>query len=160
MTDNPNPGGYEGDQGASDDTGMTPTDAAESSYDDWDRGQHGIAEGERQPMGQWLKYNADYVGTTVRDGLESLVGTASALRNGSQQEKRAMLGHLIDEYQVSPEPTAEAAPQLDATGDADFGQPLQPILDQQQANDAVAEFGASQSGSERSRHPTGDDRDC
>lgn len=148
MADNPNPGGgaggigeHVGDRaGQSDEAGMSVEDAATSAYDDHDRAENGIAEGERAPMGKWLKYNADYVGTTVRDGLESLVGTASALRNGSQQEKRAMLGHLIDEYQVSPEPTTEAAPPYDETGDADFGQPLTPILDQQQANEAVSDF--------------------
>lgn len=136
---NPNPGGYAG-EAPPDDSGMSVEDAATSAYDDHDRAENGIAEGEREPMEKWLKYNADYAGTTVRDGLVNLVDTASVLRNGSQAEKRAMLGHVIDEHQISPEPTAEAAPQYVATGDPDMGLPSRPILDPQQANDAVADF--------------------
>ena len=128
------------DERPPDESGMSVEDAATSAYDDHDRAENGISEGERAPLGKWLKYNADYAGTTVRDGLTNLVDTASVLRNGSQAEKRAMLGHVIDEHQISPEPTAEAAPQYGATGDPDMGLPSRPILDPQQANDAVAEF--------------------
>ena len=159
MTDSIGPG-LDAGEAAPDETGMSVEAAATSAYDDHDRAENGIAGGERETMGKLLKTNAYYAGTTVRDGLTSLVATASALRNGSQQEKRQMLGHLIDEHQISPEPTTEAAPQLDATGDADFGQPLQPILDQQQANEAVSGFCGGEPGSERSRHPTGDDFCC
>ena len=124
----------------SNESGMSVEDAATSAYDDYDRGENGIAEGEREPMGKWLKSNADHVGTTVRDGLVNLVDTATVLRNGSQDQKRQMLGHLIDNHNVRPEPTAEAAPQYDATGDPDMAQPLRPILDQAQANEAVSDF--------------------
>ena len=153
---NPNPGSSAGGIGpglgageapsdvdwnsSEDGKGMTVDDALTSAYDDDDRSQNGIAEGERETMGKWLKSNADHVGTTVRDGLVNLVDTATVLRNGSQDQKRQMLGHLIDNHNVRPEPTAEAAPQYDATGDPDMAQPLRPILDQQQANAAVSDF--------------------
>ncbi len=120
--------------------GMSVEDAATSAYDDHDRAENGIAEGEREHMGKWLKYNENYAGTTVRDGLTNLVDTASVLRNGSQAEKRQMLNGIIDDHHILPEPTTEAAPQYDASGDPDMGLPSRPILDPQQANDAVAEF--------------------
>ena len=111
MTDNPNPGGYEGDQGASDDSGMTPTDAATSAFNDWDEQTHGISEASRTEWGPELKKVADHEGTNVRDGINTLVSSHINKRYGSPEIKRQALGADIDAYQINPMPTADAAPQ-------------------------------------------------
>ena len=137
MADNPNPGGYEGDQGPSDASGMTPSDATESTYDDWDRGQNGIAEGEREDFGKYLKGHADHVGVGVKEGVGVLVDTAAVLRNGNQDQKRQMLGHLIDNHDVRPEPTAEVAAQYDGASDTGGGQAF---LNEEQAALGIQDF--------------------
>ena len=81
-----------------DDTGMSVEDAATSAFDDWDRDENGFAEGERIPVGRWMKSHADEAGVTVHEGLESLVETAAALRTGDQEGKRETIGNLIDNY--------------------------------------------------------------
>ena len=139
----PEAGAIQGGEAPSDQRGMTPDDAAASSYDDWDRSQHGIAEGERQDMGGWLKGHADYANTTVREGLESLVTTAAVLRNGAQEQKREMLGFLVDNYDVRGVPGDDVpAPQFDEFG-VPVGQNMQPALTEAQAAATVSEFVAA-----------------
>ena len=139
----PEGGAIQGGEAPSDQSGMTTDDAAESAFDDWDRSEHGIAEGERQGMGGWLKSHADYAGTTVREGLESLVTTAAVLRNGDQGAKREMLGFLVDNYDVRGVPGDDApAPQFDEFG-VPVGQNMQPALTEDQAASTVAQFVAA-----------------
>ena len=88
--------------------GMSPDDATASAYDDWDEGQHGISEGNRVAIGQHLKYHADAAGVSVVDGLDALIAPAVTLRHGSQQEKRQLLGHVIDDYNVQDVPAVQS----------------------------------------------------
>lgn len=113
---------------ASDDSGMTPHDAAASAYDDHDRAHHGIAEGEREEVGGYLKHHADAANVTVRDGLVHLVETNNALMHGDQNQKRAIVGDLIDNNNVRAEPTY---------GEAVAAQPYATI---EQASGAVDNF--------------------
>ena len=106
----PEAGASQGGEAASDTNGMTPDDAASSAYDDWDRGAHGIAEGEHREMGMCLKSHADSAGVTVRDGLNSLLVPAIALRHGNMADRRKVIDGLIDDYDVHAVPEAEAAP--------------------------------------------------
>ena len=107
-----------------DGAGMDMNDAVESTYNDWDRDAHGIAEGERSDMGRWLKGHADHVGLSVVDGLKSVIEPAAILHNGSLQQKRQLLGETIDQFQIHPEPGAETA-QYDEFGDPVGGAPMQ-----------------------------------
>ena len=121
--------------------GMTPDDAAETAFNDWDAKAHGIAESARKPVGQWLQGHADAAGTTIETGLQSLVNTAAVLRNGNQPEKREMLGHLIDEYNVRGVPgVEEAAPQFDEFGDPVGQHPQQALTEDQAAASSVSQF--------------------
>ena len=86
--------------------GMTPDDAAASAYDDHDRHHNGIAESEREGFGKFLKQHADAVGTNVIDGVNSLLQPAITLRHGTQEEKRALLGHVVQEYDIRDVPMA------------------------------------------------------
>ena len=91
--------------------GMTVDDAVASSYDDHQTATDGIAEGDRVKIGQNLKYHADSAGVSVVDGLDALLQPAITLRHGSQQDKRALMGHFVDEYAVQDVPmAAQAAP--------------------------------------------------
>ena len=90
------------------DVGMSVDDAAASAYDDQDRAHNGIAEGERESVGQYLKFHADAVGTTVINGLNSLIEPTVTLRHGSQQDKRTLLGHLVDQYQIQDVPVVQS----------------------------------------------------
>ncbi len=113
----PEAGNAQGEE-QSDASGQTVDDAVESAYDTWDEGQHGIAEGDRVPMGQWLQRHARDAGTTVKGGLESLVATTAVLRGGDQEQKRQMIGHLVDQYGIRERPGAEnPAPAIDEFGD-------------------------------------------
>ena len=142
MTDNPNPGGFEGDQGASDASGMTPTDAAESAFDDWDEQQHGISESARTVWGPELKKVADHEGTNVRDGINTLVSSHINKRYGTPDIKRQALGADIDAYQINPMPTVEAEPQA-----FDHGNPVaetgQVFENEGQAQAAIEDFVAA-----------------
>ena len=60
----------------SNDDGMSVADAVSSSYDDHERATDGIAEGERENLGKYLKSHFDAVGMTVIDGLDSLIQPA------------------------------------------------------------------------------------
>ena len=102
----PEAGALQGPE-VSDGEGMSVDDAVSSSFDDWDRNAHGIAESEREPLGKNLKYHADAVGTTVIGGLNTLIDTAVGLNTGDQQRKREVIGHLIDNYGVRAEPMAD-----------------------------------------------------
>ena len=127
--------------------GMTIEDAATSAFDDLDRAANGISEGEREPMGKWLKGHADHIGLSVEDGLKSVIAPAAILHNGSQEQKRELLGTMIDNFQIHPEPSAETAQQYDEFGDAI--QPMQydttpqqgqVIGTEAQAQQVIAEF--------------------
>lgn len=96
------------DEAPPDESGMSAGDAAASAYDDHDRVHNGIAEGERESFGQYLKGHADHVGVGVTEGVGVLVDTAVVLRNGSQDQKRQMIGHMIDNHDIRPETTAES----------------------------------------------------
>ena len=62
-------------------------------------------------MGQYLKYHADAAGTTVINGLNSLIEPAITLRHGSQDDKRKLLGDIVDNYEVREVPaSAQAQP--------------------------------------------------
>ena len=137
MVDNINPNPVEA-EAPPDESGMSAEDAATSAYDDWDRGQNGIAEGEREPMGKWLKDHADAAGTDVKTGLGALVETAAVLRNGSQEDKRGMLGHLADTYAITPMPSAEAPTQAHD----EFGDPVEqaPFATEAESTEVVRNF--------------------
>ena len=124
----------------SNESGMSVDDAATSAFNDWDEKTHGISEASRTVWGPELKKMADHEGTNVRDGVNALVSSHINKRYGAPEIKRQAILTDIDAYQINAVPTVEAAPQYDATGDADFGQPSQPILDQAQANEAVSDF--------------------
>ena len=104
-------------EAASDDSGMSVEDAVTSAYDDHDRAENGIAEGERTQFGQHLKTHADAAGTTVIDGVNSLLAPAIALRTGDAETRRNVIGQLIDDYDIRPEPSAVPAHD-------EFGDPL------------------------------------
>ena len=119
----PEAGAVQGGEAPSDESGMSLDDAVGSSYDDWDRGASGIAEGERQEIGGFLKGHADSAGVTVRDGLNSLIAPAVALRHGDMQTKRQVVGQIIDDYSVQPMPMAEPEPAaVDEFGDPIMGE--------------------------------------
>ena len=54
-----------------------------------------------------------------KNRLESLVGTTAVLRGGDQEQKRKMVAHLIDQYDIRDRPSAEepAVQQYDEFGD-------------------------------------------
>ena len=140
MAENINPNPVEADA-APDESGMSVADAVESAYNDWDGAEHGISEGERKDVGGYLKFHADHAGTDVKTGLGALVETAAVLRNGSQEDKRGMLGHLADTYNITPMPSAEAPTQ---THD-EFGDPVEqtqqtPLATEAEATVAIDEF--------------------
>ena len=130
------------------DLGMSVEDAATSAFDDADRRENGIAEGERESLGQHLKFHADSAGTTVIGGLNALIEPAVALRHGDLTTKREVIGNLIDQYDVRPVPEAEPAPEA-----VEYGQPAhdgegQPIATEEQALDAVAQFAREHPGAQ------------
>ena len=117
--------------------GMTPDDAASSAFDDWDTGQHGIAEGNRVEIGQHLKYHADSAGVSVVDGLDALIEPARILRHGSMQEKRQLVGGVIDDYNVQPVPVVQSeAPEYGPPAAGADGQPVS----EAEAEATVAQF--------------------
>ena len=89
------------------DDGMSVEDAVASAYDDHDRAHNGIAEGEREHVGRYLKGHADAAGTTVKNGLNTLINTAATLRHGDMETKRQVIGRIVDDYGVQPMPMAE-----------------------------------------------------
>ena len=105
----PEAGAIQGGEEASDASGMSMDDATSSAYDDWDRATSGIAEGERENLGKHLKYHADSAGTTVIAGLNALIEPAVTLRHGTMDQKRAVLGHIVDNYDVRDVPMAQQA---------------------------------------------------
>ena len=144
MTDavdaHPEAGSIQGGEAASDSSGMSIEDAATSSFDDWDRGTNGIAEGERENLGQHLKYHADSAGTTVIGGLNALIEPAVTLRHGDMTAKREVIGSLIDEYGVHPIPEAEPAPETVPYGEPALGEGGQPVATDDQAIEAIEQF--------------------
>ena len=117
--------------------GMTPDDAASSAFDDWDTGQHGISEGNRVEIGQHLKYHADSAGVSVVDGLNALIQPAVVLRHGSMQEKRQLLGGVVDDYNVQDVPTVQSqAPEYGPPAAGADGQPVS----EAEAEATVAQF--------------------
>ena len=130
------------------DEGMSVEDAVNSSFDDHQRATDGIAEGERENLGKYLKYHADAVGTTVIGGLNSLLEPALALHTGDLTAKRKVIGDLIDAHNIHPLPEAEPAPVA-----VEYGQPAhdgagQPINTEEQALDAVAQFANEHPGAQ------------
>ena len=136
----PEAGAIQGGESASDASGMSVDDAASSAYDDWDRGTNGIAEGERENLGQHLKFHADSAGTTVIGGLNALIEPAVALRHGDMTAKREVIGSLIDEYGVHPIPEAEAAPVAVEYGQPALGEDGQAVATGDQAIEAIEQF--------------------
>ena len=121
------------------DEGMSIDDAAASAYDDQDRARNGIAEGERENLGKYLKGHADAVGVSVIDGLNSLIEPAVALRHGTMQEKRAVLGHLVDEYQIQDVPAAAQSRPVEY-GPPATGADGQPVVSEGEALVEVEQF--------------------
>ena len=147
----PEAGAIQGGEAASDASGMSVEDAATSAFDDWDRGQNGIAEGERENVGQFLKFHADSAGTAVIGGLNSLIEPAVALRHGSMEEKRGVINGILDDYGITPLPMAEPEPVA-----VPYGQPAhdgegQPIATDQEALDAVNQFASDHPGAQDER---------
>ena len=103
--DNPFPGPG---QDVSTDLGPSVEDAVTDNYNSQERAVDGIAEGDRVAIGQHLKYHADAAGVSVVDGLDALIAPAVVLRHGSQQEKRQLLGDVIDDYNVQPVPVVQS----------------------------------------------------
>ena len=48
------------------------------------------------------------MGVSVIDGLTSLIEPAVTLRHGSMQDKRALLGHIVDNYGIEDVPTVQS----------------------------------------------------
>ena len=144
MTDaadaHPEAGSIQGGEAASDSSGMSVDDAASSAYDDWDRGTNGIAEGEREDLGQHLKSHADAVGMTVRGGLQYLLEPAVALHTGDLTAKREVIGNLIDAHNIHPIPEAEPAPAPVEYGQPALGAEGQPVATGEQAVEAIEQF--------------------
>ena len=149
-SENPNPDSSfsfdTGGEAPSDETGMTTADATADAYDSWDRKAHGISEGERTDIGEWLKGHADHIGLSVEDGLKSVIGPAAVLHNGSLAQKRELLGSMIDQFQIHPEPSAETA-RYDEFGDPAPAAPMQgsgqTIRSEEQAAPVVQAFVAA-----------------
>ena len=120
------------------DLGMSIDDASASAYDDWDRGENGIAEGERENLGKHLKFHADSAGTTVINGLNNLIEPAVTLRHGSQDQKRALLGHIVDEYGIQDVPMAQSA--AVEYGPPALGEAGQPVVTEAEAMAAISGF--------------------
>ena len=116
-------------EASSDKDGMNVTDAVISSFDDSERAVDGIAQGERQKVGRWLKGHADAVGTDVVTGVNSLLQPAIALRHGTMETKRQVVAKLIDDYGVAP----ESGPAVD-----EFGDPIQHPQGDPHANEVGA----------------------
>ena len=129
-----------------DGAGMNVEDAVADAYDSWGRDAHGISEAEREPMGKWLQGHANHIGLSVKDGLASVIQPAAVLHNGSQQQKRELLGTMIDEFDIRTIPTAEAA-RYDEFGDPAGGAPMQgsgqTIRSEEQAAPVVQAFVAA-----------------
>ena len=120
------------------DEGMSIADAATSAFDDADRRENGIAEGERENLGKYLKGHADAVGTTVIAGLNSLIEPAITMRHGTQDQKRALLGHFVDEYEIRDIPAAQSQP-------VEYGPPAagadgQPVVSEAEGMAVVERF--------------------
>ena len=124
---NPFPGPPED---VSNEIGPSIEDAIVENYDAQERAVDGIAEGEREEIGQYLKMHADSVGVSVRDGLDSVIGPAIDLGSGDIKKQRAVIDGLIDHYNVHPVP--EAAPAA-----AEYAQP---IATEEQAEAAIQTF--------------------
>ena len=135
----------------SNDDGMSIEDAASSSYDDHERATDGIAEGERENLGKYLKSHADVVGITVIGGLDSLIQSAVTLYTGDFTAKREVIANLIDHYDVRPVPEVEPAPVAVPYGDPAHDGAGQIIATEEQALDAVAEFASSHPGAQDER---------
>ena len=118
--------------------GMSVDDAATSAFDDHQRATDGIAEGERESVGKYLKGHADAVGVSVIDGLTSLIEPAVTLRHGSMQDKRALLGHIVDNYGIEDVPTVQS--QAPEYGPPAAGADGQPIITEAEAEATVAQF--------------------
>ena len=118
--------------------GMSVDDAVASAYDDHDRAHNGIAEGERESVGKYLKGHADAVGVSVIDGLTSLIEPAVTLRHGSMKDKRALLGHIVDNYGIEDVPTVQS--QAPEYGPPAAGADGQPIITEAEAEATVAQF--------------------
>ena len=116
--DNPFPGPG---QDVSTDLGPSVEDAVTDNYNSQERAVDGIAEGDRVAIGQHLKYHADAAGVSVVDGLDALIAPAVVLRHGSMQEKRQLLGHVVDNYGIEDVPVVQ--PEAIDYGGAD-GQPV------------------------------------
>ena len=125
---------------ASDASGMSVEDAVTSAYDDQDRARNGIAEGERGNLGKYLKGHADAAGTTVINGLNSLIEPAVALRHGDMTAKREVIGRLVDEYGVHPLPEAEPVPEAVEYGQPSLGEAGQTITTKQEAVAEIEQF--------------------
>ena len=104
--------------------GMTPDDAAESAFDDWDEQEHGISEAGRRAWGPELQRIAAHEGTNVRDGINTLVHQHISKRYGSQSHRRDAVGAEMDFYEIHPPPETPATPPqvVDEFGDL-VGQP-------------------------------------
>ena len=88
--------------------GMAPDDAVASAFDDWDTGQHGISEGDRVEIGQHLKFHADSAGVSVVDGLDALIEPAVILKHGTMEQKRQLVGYVVDNYNVQDVPVVQS----------------------------------------------------
>ena len=117
-------------------------DAVASSYDDHERATDGIAEGERESLGKYLKGHADAVGVTVIDGLNSLIQPAVALQHGDMETKRQVVGHLVDEYAVHDVPMAQQSQALEY-GPPAVGSDGEAVVDEAAAMATVQAFVAA-----------------
>ena len=72
---------------------------------------------ERVAVGKSWKHHADAIGTDVVTGVNSLIQPAVVLRHGTQEQKRTLLGGLIDDFDIRTVPSAETAQQFDEFGD-------------------------------------------
>ena len=114
--------------------GPSVQDAVEGNYNEQDTRAHGIAEADRIPLGQHLKGYADSVGTDVISGINSMLAPTAILHAGSMEQKRAVIGGLVDNFGIQDIPQArDAAP---------------PILTEEQGNEAVSNFIAQNPGAQ------------
>ena len=113
----------------SNELGPSVQDAVEGNFNEQDTREHGISEADRVPLGQHLKRYADSVGTDVISGINSMLAPTAILHAGSMEQKRAVIGGLVDNFGIQDVPAAR---------DPGAGQ-LSPEQSQAAVNDFIAQ---------------------
>lgn len=142
------------------DSGNDALEAYEAWEEKSQRAENGMTNREAAALGRkWAPY-AERLGTTVAAGADALMGTEYAFRNGSQEEKRKMLGGWVDDYQVQPEPVMapEGAAMYDMDGNLTpagqhMAQQQQQVQHYAGAVNAVQQFAEARTSDGQPMHP-------